>query len=134
MPGTTKAKGRFMSTEVVGAQTAFTEKRRWPRYRLNVPVRVIVGNEKTVRVMDGRGTELNEGGMAVMVGAELKTGDLVAVEFTPPYDGQPVRVQAQVRNRNGYTYGVEFSRSTADDCEKVDQIRLALQGIGSLVM
>ena len=72
--------------------------------------------------------------MAITVGAELRTGDLVAVEFTPPYSGRPVRVPAQVRNRNGYNYGVEFSPQAADDFEKVDQIRLALQGIGSVVM
>ncbi len=122
-----------MATEIMGAHTAFTQARRWPRYKLNVPVRVIVDSQKKVRVVDGRGTELNEGGMAITVGAELKIGELVAVEFTPPYS-RPVRVPAQVRNRNGYNYGVEFSPQAAGDHEKVEQIRLALQGVGSIVM
>lgn len=122
-----------MSTEIMGAQTAFTQTRRWPRYKLNVPVRVIIKSQEKVRVLDGRGTELNEGGMAITVGAELKAGELVAVEFTPPYS-TPVRVPAQVRNREGYRYGVEFSPQAPDDYEKIDQIRLALQGIGSVVM
>jgi hypothetical protein len=32
----------------------------------------------------------------------------VALEFTPPYAGPPIRVRGTVRNRAGYRYGVEF--------------------------
>jgi PilZ domain len=59
-------------------------------------------------IFDGRGTSLSEGGMALFAGAELRPGDQVAVEFTPPYSTPPIRVDAMIRNRTGYHYGVEF--------------------------
>jgi len=122
-----------MATEVVGAHTSFTNTRRWPRYKLNVPLRLIVQTDEKVRIVEGRGTELNEGGMSVFAGVELKDGKVVEVEFTPPYSG-PVRVRCEIRDRNGYNYGVEFLQENADDCMKVEQIRAALQGFGSVIM
>ena len=119
-----------MATEVAGAHTAFTQMRRWPRYKLNVPLRVVVDTGEKVRIIDGRGTELNEGGMRVFAGVELKVGNLISIEFTPPYSGEPVRVRSEVRNRNGYTYGITFLQETAEDCVRVEQIRFALQGLG----
>ena len=119
-----------MATEVAGAHTAFTQMRRWPRYKLNVPLRVVVDTGEKVRIIDGRGTELNEGGMRVFAGVELKVGNLISIEFTPPYSGEPVRVRSEVRNRSGYTYGIEFLQETAEDCVRVEQIRFALQGLG----
>jgi len=119
-----------MATEVAGAHTAFTQMRRWPRYKLNVPLRVVVDTGEKVRIIDGRGTELNEGGMRLFAGVELKVGNLISIEFTPPYSGEPVRVRSEVRNRSGYTYGIEFLQETAEDCVRVEQIRFALQGLG----
>jgi hypothetical protein len=53
-----------------------TSIRRWPRYRVNVPIRVIVSRAMKASVFDGRGTSLNEGGMALFAGAELRSGRL----------------------------------------------------------
>ncbi len=82
--------------------------RHWPRHQLDVPVRVIVHSPERTKLYDGRGNELNEGGMAVTAGVELKVGREVAVEFTPPFTELPIRVRGIVRNRAGYRYGVEF--------------------------
>lgn len=59
-------------------------------------------------LFDGRGNELSEGGMALTAGVELRLGDLVDIEFTPPYSGSPLRHRGIVRNRTGYRYGIEF--------------------------
>ena len=80
-----------------------TSIRRWPRYRvINVPIRVIVSRAMKASIFDGRGTSLSEGGMALFAGAELRMGDQVAVEFTPPFSVPPIRVEAKVCNRAGY--------------------------------
>ena len=85
-----------------------TSIRRWPRYKVNVPIRVIVSRAMKASIFDGRGTSLSEGGMALFAGAEFRLGDQVAVEFTPPFSSPPIRVDAKICNRTGYHYGVEF--------------------------
>jgi hypothetical protein len=82
--------------------------RRWQRYKVKAPIRVIVSRAMKASIFDGRGTSLSEGGMALFAGAELKPGDQVAIEFTPPFSTPPIRVDARICNRAGYHYGVEF--------------------------
>ncbi len=120
-----------MATDLIPTQESpYPSIRRWPRYRLNVPLRVIVeSGEKTI-IVQGRGTELNGGGLAVFVGMELAVSASVAVEFTPPYHGEPIRARCRVRDRNGYIYGMEFLIEDQDDYGRVEQIRSALKAMG----
>jgi hypothetical protein len=98
-----------MATEIVAnLSPAYLSKRRSIRYKLDVPLRVIVQKEETTLVRDGRGTELSECGMFVMARVELGVGEEVEIEFTLPYSGEPIRVSGVVRNRNGYRHGCEF--------------------------
>jgi hypothetical protein len=120
-----------MATDIAQPQPTYPVKRRWPRYQINVPVRVITQPPRKVAVVEGRGRELNVGGMAVFVGTELSIDDQVAVEFTPPYSGQPIRVRCFVRNRSGYNYGVEFITENDADYGNVSQIQTVLQALGS---
>src|ERR1700720_3998317 len=94
--------------EPVESSPPDAQTRRWPRYRVDVPVRVIVCHARRASIFDARGTALSQGGMALFAGTELNPGDQVAVEFTPPFSAPPIRVDARVCNRTGYTYGVEF--------------------------
>jgi hypothetical protein len=122
-----------MAVNVVVTESQFLQTRRFRRYKLDVPVRVVVQTEDKVRIIDGRGNELNEGGLAVNAGVELGVEDCVEVEFTPPYSGEPIRARAIVRNRDGYRYGLEFLTDTPNDCEHVMDIRVALQGYGKVI-
>lgn len=63
-----------MSSTVVGEKPIYPVGRRWTRHKLDVPIRVILRNEKHSRVITGRGREISEGGMAVFVGVELRQG------------------------------------------------------------
>jgi len=119
-----------MATEVVMPQTGYQRMRRWPRYRINVPVRVVVQRPDKTVIVTGRGTELNEGGMALFAGVELKIGQRVEIEFTPPY-GEPLRVRSTIRNRNGYNYGTEFLALNREDKQQTEHIRQVLQAMGS---
>jgi hypothetical protein len=105
--------------------------RRWPRYRINVPVRVVVQRPDKTVIVSGRGTELNEGGMCIFAGVELTAGQRVEIEFTPPYNGQPMRVRSTIRNRSGYNYGTEFLLLNRDDKLQAEQIRQVLQAMGA---
>ena len=122
-----------MSIQVVTPQQGYSTARRFPRYKVDVPVRVITQGLTKVTIVQGRGSELNVGGMAVFAGIELSIGAQVIVEFTPPYSGQPIRVRCFVRNRVGYRYGVEFITESDDDYENVNRIETILRSMGSPV-
>jgi len=121
-----------MSIQVVTPQQlGYATARRFPRYKVDVPVQVITQGLTKVTLVQGRGSELNNGGMAIFAGLELSIGAQVLVEFTPPYSGQPVRVRCFVRNRAGYRYGVEFITESDDDYENVNRIETILRSMGS---
>jgi PilZ domain len=122
-----------MSTEIALPQAGYATMRRWPRYKVDVPVRVITQGATKTAIATGRGSELNNGGMAVFAGTELAIGAQVAVEFTPPYSSSPIRVRCFVRNRVGYRYGVEFITESDHDYQSVHQIEAVLSSIGSPV-
>ena len=104
--------------------------RRWQRYRIDVPIRVIFSRAMKDSIFDGRGTSLSEGGMALFVGgAELKPGDEMAVEFTPPFCSPPIRVDVRICNRTGYHYGVEFLTLDQAGKQRVVQLKMHLVGL-----
>ena len=79
--------------------------RRWTRLPVEIPVRVTTSKGFSATVVEGRGTELSEGGMVLYAGILLNPGDLLEVEFDAPYHS---RVSAIVRSRNGFCFGLEF--------------------------
>jgi hypothetical protein len=97
--------------------------RRWLRYEVDVPIRVIVCTVAKTKIFDARGISLSEGGMALFAGAELRPGDLVAVEFTPAYSAPPIRVDATICNRMGYHYGVQFLIFSDSQKARVEELR-----------
>ena len=117
-----------MDTEIaVGLSPSYPNKRRSARYKLDVPLRIILHQQDKTLVREGRGTELGELGMCVSVGLELKVGGEVEIEFTLPYSSEPIRVSGAVRNRNGYRYGCEFIPDGPGEQKAVERLRQALQ-------
>jgi PilZ domain-containing protein len=111
----------------VALSPSYQSKRRSVRYKLDVPVRVILHEQDKTLIRDGRGTELGDFGMCVLVGMELKLGGEVEIEFTLPYSSEPIRVSGAVRNRNGYRYGCEFIPDGQGARKDVARLRQALQ-------
>jgi len=107
----------------VGGLPGYAFVRRWLRYEVDVPIRVIVCTAAKTKIFDGRGVSLSEGGMALFAGAELRPGDQVAVEFTPAYSAPPVRVDATICNRIGYHYGAEFLIASDRQKQRVEELR-----------
>lgn len=101
--------------------------RRWQRLKIDVPIRVIARRSDRTQIVTGRGTEVSEGGVAVCAGIELRIGDEMWVEFTPPFSGEPIRVRAVVRNRSGYRYGAEFLSGSAEESERNARLRELLR-------
>ncbi len=101
--------------------------RRWERLKLNLPIHLIMANEKSTKIMTGRGGDISEGGILICAGAELHTGDEIFVEVTPPYVSEPIRVRGVVRHRRGYNYGVEFVWHTPVEQEQTERFRSLLR-------
>ena len=102
--------GGSMGTEIVLPGRGYQSSRRWARYKIDVPVMITLFRLGKITVVEGRGSELNCGGMKVFLPADLLIGDQVAVEFTPPYSSQAVTMKGIVRNCHIYSYGIEFIR------------------------
>ena len=97
-------------------------RRRWQRFLLDLPLRLVVHREKTT-IINGRGSDISEGGLLIFAGVELKEGEEIFVEFTPPYSSDPIRVRGVVRNREGYKYGVEFLWNSPEEEEQTTRFR-----------
>ncbi|PYX54230.1 MAG: hypothetical protein DMG76_22635 [Acidobacteria bacterium] len=79
--------------------------RRWPRHPVDLQVRVLAAGESPETMVPGRGTEMSEGGMLLYAGILLNPGDMLELEFSTPSHS---RMQAVVRYRDGYCFGLEF--------------------------
>ncbi len=111
-----------MNVQVTLPQQEYDTLRRWPRHNIDLPICVIAEKSNKIIFVQGRGRELNNGGMALFAGVELDLQEQIAVEFTPPYAGEPIRVMGIVRNRQAYTYGVEFIPDSRADRKKMCQL------------
>ena len=79
--------------------------RRWERLPVDLPVRVVTSKGFATTVVEGRGTEMSEGGMTLYAGILLNPGDLLEVEFDTPTHS---RLTAIVRSKTGFCFGLEF--------------------------
>lgn len=84
---------------------ADTNTRRWERSPVDISVKIAIYNDSEKVLVSGQVTELSEGGMSVYAGMSLQPGDLLEVEFEVP---ERRTVQAVVRTRSGYSFGLEF--------------------------
>jgi hypothetical protein len=97
--------------------------RRWPRYQINLPVRMLVRKPGLFRTAHVRGQELNAGGMAVYAIVELGVGDQVQLEFPLVRSQQPIKLKATVRNRVDHQYGLEFLATNPAEEKEVTALR-----------
>ena len=70
-----------------------------------MPVKVVTSRGFSSTVVEGRGTELSQGGMELYAGIMLNPGDMLEIEFEMPVHS---RLAAIVRSRNGFCFGLEF--------------------------
>jgi hypothetical protein len=84
---------------------ASSSTRRWDRLPVDLPVKVLTSKGFSTTVVEGRGTELSQGGMVLYAGVLLDPGDLLEIEFDTPIRS---RMTAIVRSRAGFCFGLEF--------------------------
>ncbi len=102
------------SGEVRHAQST----RRWPRHRVDLPVRIISLNGILTTPVPARGSEISRAGMALHAPVALNPGDWMQLQFPT---SMPSRVNAVVRNRTGECLGLEFLTQLPPDGEPRDR-------------
>ena len=105
---------------------AFSPKRRWPRQKVDVPVRLVLHGYNRTFLVEGCGNDLSEGGMLVFAGLQLPVGREVEVEFQLPESAEPLRVPATIRDRRRYFYGLEFTAG-AEQQSQIARLRQSLR-------
>ena len=104
----------IFSVNVEATQVA--EKRRFPRYRIDVAVKVKIKTSSGIAsYCYGRGNDLSEGGMAIKVAHELSRGKLVHLSVTLPHCERSIECDAVVKHRDQFHYGVEFRELAEQD-------------------
>jgi hypothetical protein len=102
-----------------GINTGSKQGRRWRRHHLTVPVRVTIEKLQRVNVVTARGSQVNDGGLAIRADGELAIGDEAEMKFTPPHFYPFVRLKGVVRNRAGDLYGVEFLATSPTEARQL---------------
>jgi PilZ domain len=100
--------------------------RRWPRMRLNVPIRIWNDDEQPVEAQAG---EISEGGLTVLCRNHLRVDEVITIEFGRPLATEPVRITGVVRNRCEDVYGIEFHLAVAEDTAKLNLVRDVLNSL-----
>ena len=90
---------------MIRKMSASPNTRRWPRLPVEIPVRVVTAKGFSTTAVEGRGTEISEGGMVLYAGILLNPGDLLEIEFDMPTHS---RMTAIVRSKTGFCFGLEF--------------------------
>jgi PilZ domain len=88
--------------------------RRWPRYQIDLPVRIVAVNGILTTPVMGRGSDISRAGMALNAKLALSPGDLMQLQFPTT---EPSRVNAIVRHRDGNRLGLEFLSQLPPDDE-----------------
>jgi|SRR5277367_4441442 c-di-GMP-binding flagellar brake protein YcgR len=89
-------------------RTPERRQRRFPRYRSEFPVTVTLFSGEEHERIDAHCRDLSQGGIGVLIAAELAVGEVASLNFALPSLPEPWDVRAVLRCRRGYQYGFEF--------------------------
>ena len=99
------------SQMATGPKKDWSVERRWPRYKVDLRLKVTLPESAVSAGRNftfGQGSDVSEGGMAAYIPSELNVGDVMGLEFVLPYAKETISLRAEVRNRNGFRYGLEY--------------------------
>jgi len=88
--------------------------RRWPRYKVELRLKVLVLEQGKRTSVFGRSSSLSQGGMGAYIPCEMTLGAAVLLELTLPGSDKEVRITAVVRTAEGFRYGLEFEHLPDD--------------------
>lgn len=81
--------------------------RQYPRYKVDIRVKVVVHNNGRYETIHGRSNHLGVGGMGVTLTRELECGTLAMLEFSIP-NCEVFKMRSELRYRFGFKCGFQF--------------------------
>jgi c-di-GMP-binding flagellar brake protein YcgR len=88
-------------------------RRRYSRYRIDLPIKATVLGEAGYEEIRGRCCDMGEGGLGAVLTSEISQGEVVALELQLP-ETPPLEVRGIIRYRKGLLHGVEFLGLSAE--------------------
>src|ERR1051325_1254081 len=113
--GTYSSLARYRPPPMTPAVTnpiEFPNTRRWPRHTVKMPLRILSAGDVSQTIVSGLDIEISRCGMALYAGIQLNPGDRMEVEFPT---ASRMRIAGEVKNREGYCYGVEFTHRITNE-------------------
>jgi hypothetical protein len=108
------------------AAQAQRRQRRFPRYRFDVRIQVSVFREGLTTEYWGRTNELGQDGIGATLSGELKSGEVVSLDFPIPLSPHIIKLRAVVRYCEGLRYGFEFLVVTDAQRQLMHQVCVTL--------
>jgi len=105
--------------------TSQTNERATARYQLDASL-VARPKKNRTRVIGGRIVDLSCAGVSALMAADLPVGEVLELHFKLPYAAAPVLIEAAIRYREGYRYGLEFVHVTASGQAMINRTCAAL--------
>lgn len=96
------------STAHMSSQQSQVQRRRFPRYSLQVPLDLMTLRSGIPFTIPGRSLDVGEGGLAAVIAGELRPGESVGVELRLPFTAEPIQAKAVVRHHGFLRCGLEF--------------------------
>ncbi len=110
--------------------SAYERQRRFPRHRLDVHIDVTIFRDGKTLALWGRTNELGQDGIGATLSGELKSGEVVSLEFPIPVAPHTVKVRAIVRYTHGFRCGFEFLIVTEEQRETLRRVCEVLASTG----
>lgn len=85
-----------------------SQKRRFPRYPLDVRIELSVFRDGATTAIWGRTNELGQDGVGATLSEALQVGEVVTLEFPVPIAPYQMKVRGVVRYTRGLRCGFEF--------------------------
>jgi len=95
--------------------------RRWERLSVVIPVNITVFLNSERFTLRGEASDISRGGMRLFLTREFESGTSLILEFLVPYNTMEFVVRGIIRNRHGFTYGVEFLNPTVYQQQMIER-------------
>jgi hypothetical protein len=96
-------------------------RRRWERHDITIPVTVTTMVSGKRSSFSGQACDMSIGGLRLFLTREIEPGTSLQLEFPLPYHSLDLAIRGVVRNRTGFTHGVEFVNPTREQQVMIDR-------------
>lgn len=104
-----------------GSTAGGEDDRRWERQSVVIPVNVTIFLDGQRSSFRGQASDISSGGMRLFLTRELPFGTSLNLEFVMPYNTTELVLRGVIRNRDGFTHGVEFLNPTDQQQQMIER-------------